>query len=95
MLPLEATQQIKIAKEIIAKQLSVRKTESAVRQTIEKQNTNTVTHRADPDILRLQSTLSDTLGVTVVIQHAADGKGKLIVHYHSLDELEGILEHIK
>ncbi len=95
LLSLEATQQIKIAKEIIAKQLSVRKTESAVRQTIEKQNTNTVTHRADPDILRLQSTLSDTLGVTVVIQHTADGKGKLIMHYHSLDELEGILEHIK
>ena len=50
---------------------------------------------ADPDIHRLETEIADKLGAKVAFQHAASGKGKLIVSYNSLDELEGILAHIQ
>ena len=49
---------------------------------------------ADPDIQRLERDLADKLGAKVAFQHSASGKGKLVVTYNSLDELEGILAHI-
>jgi ParB family chromosome partitioning protein len=48
----------------------------------------------DPNVQRLEQELADKLGAKVAIQHAASGKGKLIVTYNSLDELDGILAHI-
>jgi ParB family chromosome partitioning protein len=48
----------------------------------------------DPDIHRLELELADKLGARVMFQHMASGKGKLVVTYNSLDELEGILAHI-
>ena len=50
---------------------------------------------ADPDILRAQQDLSEKVGAAVTIQHSAKGSGKLVIKYHSVDELEGILAHIK
>jgi ParB family chromosome partitioning protein len=49
----------------------------------------------DPDIHRLETEIAEKLGAKVAFQHAASGKGKLIVSYNSLDELEGILAHIQ
>jgi ParB family chromosome partitioning protein len=53
----------------------------------------------DPDIRRLQTELGDTLGAKVAIQHSASGKnkgsGKLIISYNNVDELDGILKHLK
>jgi ParB family chromosome partitioning protein len=49
----------------------------------------------DPDIQRLERELADKLGAKVMFQHSASGKGKLVVSYNSLDELEGILGHIQ
>jgi ParB family chromosome partitioning protein len=49
----------------------------------------------DPDIQRLETRLADTLGASVVIRHGQAGKGKLEIGYNSLDELDGILEHIR
>ena len=49
----------------------------------------------DPEIHRLELELADKLGAKVAFQHTASGKGKLVVSYHSLDELEGILAHIQ
>ena len=51
--------------------------------------------REDPDIRRLELELADKLGAKVAFQHSASGKGKLVVSYNSLDELEGILAHIE
>ena len=48
----------------------------------------------DPDIQRLENDLADKLGATVELQHSTTGKGKLVITYHSLDELDGILAHI-
>ena len=49
---------------------------------------------ADPDVRRLEQDLAEKLGAKVLIQHSQGGKGKLVVSYNSLDELDGILAHI-
>ena len=51
--------------------------------------------RMDPNIRALQDDLSQRLGAKVQIQHGSRGKGKLVLNYNSLDELDGILAHIK
>ena len=53
------------------------------------------TPRLDPNVSRLQEELAEKLGAKVAIQHGAGGKGKLVVTYNSLDELDGILAHIQ
>ena len=50
--------------------------------------------RRDPNVQRLEQELAEKLGAKVAIQHAASGKGKVVVTYNSLDELDGILAHI-
>ena len=49
----------------------------------------------DPNIRQLQDDLATRIGAKVAIQHTAKGKGKLVLSYNSLDELDGILSHIK
>ena len=49
----------------------------------------------DPNVERLEQDLAEKLGARVAIQHGAGGKGKLVVTYNSLDELDGILAHIQ
>jgi ParB family transcriptional regulator, chromosome partitioning protein len=49
----------------------------------------------DADIVALERELAEKLAAKVSIQHGRDGRGKLIVAYHSVDELEGILERIR
>ena len=49
----------------------------------------------DPDVQRLERDLSERLGASVEVQQGARGKGQLVIRYHSLDELEGILAHIR
>jgi len=50
---------------------------------------------SDPDVRRLLNDLSERLGAKVNIQQGSKGKGKLVIAYNSLDELDGILAHIK
>jgi ParB family transcriptional regulator, chromosome partitioning protein len=88
-------QQIEVAGLVARKSLSVRDTEALVRRIITPQPAGEPKHSAgDPDILRLERELADKLGAKVAFQHLASGKGKLVVSYNSLDELEGILGHI-
>jgi ParB family chromosome partitioning protein len=86
--------QIKAAKTIVAKGLSVRETERLVHrlQRPEKIVTN---NNSDPNILNLQKQISDKLGARVILQYGNKGSGKLIIQYNNLDELEGIIKHIK
>ena len=51
--------------------------------------------RRDPNISRLEQDLADKLGAKVQLQHATSGRGKLVIDYNSLDELDGILAHIQ
>lgn len=94
LLGLPAHVQQQLAREIIARDLSVRETEKRVRaaQTPAKSKTG---KRADPDITRLEQELSDRFGARVQIDHSGSGKGKLVFHYKSSDEFEGILKKIR
>jgi ParB family transcriptional regulator, chromosome partitioning protein len=89
-------QQIEVAALVAKKSLSVRDTEALVRRIINPQTASKQeSPPADPDIQRLELELADKLGAKVSFQHSASGKGKLVVSYNSLDELEGILAHIQ
>lgn len=97
LLALSANQQTRAANEVVGKQLSVRATEQLVRQMLAgKESPCTSTSPGmDPDIRRLQEDLAGRLSAKVLVSHGQKGKGKLVIHYNSVDELEGILEHIK
>ena len=51
--------------------------------------------KADPDIARLEQRLAERLGSAVQIRHGKKGKGQLVIGYNSLDELQGVLAHIR
>ncbi len=96
LLALEGEQQVKVAQHVAAKGLSVRETERLVKHTLEQpQGKAKAEKKEDPDIRRLELDLGDKLGAKVAIQHGSQGKGKLVIAYNSLDELDGILDHIK
>jgi ParB family chromosome partitioning protein len=89
-------QQTDIAGLVAKKHLSVRDTEALVRRLLAPAaGIAAEPTKADPDIERLERELADKLGAKVSFQHSVSGKGKLLVSYNSLDELEGILAHIR
>jgi ParB family chromosome partitioning protein len=90
-------QQIEVAALVAKKALSVRDTEALVRRIINPKaaESGAATPAVDPDIRRLETDIAEKLGAKVAFQHSASGKGKLIVSYNTLDELEGILAHIQ
>jgi ParB family chromosome partitioning protein len=89
-------QQIEVASLVAKKGLSVRDTEALVRRLLSPAAAADNEPKAvDPDINRLQLELADKLGAKVLFRHAPSGKGKMVVSYNSLDELEGILAHIQ
>ena len=96
LLSLTNTQQSEAARSVVGKGLSVRQTESLVRRLIAEAGSTSsgTTKLVDPDISNLEENLAGKLGAKVMIQHTAKGKGRLVVKYNSLDELDGILSHI-
>lgn len=96
LLALSGDLQSRIARIVAGKGLSVRETEKLVKRTLEHPAGEAKSEkRVDPDIRRLEQDLGDRIGARVAIQHGSKGKGKLVIQYNSLDELDGILEHIK
>jgi ParB family chromosome partitioning protein len=95
----EERMQAEVAALVVKKGLSVRETERLVARMLKGGGAKAEAGGAAPplhaDIRRLQDDLSMRLGARVSIQHRARGHGKLVVSYNSLDELEGILGHIK
>jgi ParB family transcriptional regulator, chromosome partitioning protein len=90
-------QQVEVATAVAARGLSVRDTEALVRrlQAGATAATDGKDAARDPNVQRLEQELADKLGAKVAIQHSTGGKGKLVVSYNSLDELDGILAHIQ
>jgi ParB family chromosome partitioning protein len=96
LLALSGGAQFKAAREVANKGLSVRETERLVKKLVNPAAPKKTTAVAlDPDTRRLQDDLSEKLGAKVQFQTGKAGKGKLVIHYNSLDELDGILGHIK
>ena len=94
LLTLSETKQVEFAKLVANRGLSVRQTESLVRNV----NTGSELDRKksiDPNIKKLEEDLGEKLGAKVIIQHTEKGKGRLVINYNSLDELDGILVHLE
>ncbi|MCP4000801.1 MAG: ParB/RepB/Spo0J family partition protein [Gammaproteobacteria bacterium] len=90
--------QTEAAHQVVARGLSVRDTEALVRRLQAGKSAKASVSKVsslDPDIRRLQDDLSQKLAAKVAIQHTAKGKGKLVISYNSVDELDGILDRIK
>lgn len=97
LLALPGAQQADAARQIVKKALSVRATERLVKHMLVDSRRPAQAHaaRRDPDLVSLEQDLSDKVGAPVQVHHGARGKGKLVISYNSLDELDGILEHIQ
>lgn len=95
LLALSDTKQIAAARTVVAKGLSVRQTEALVREFEKDKPARPAQPREDPNVRHLLNDLADRLGAPVQIQQGSGGKGKLVISYNSLDELDGILAHIK
>ena len=95
LLGLSGEQQSEAARVVETKGLSVRETEQLVRRMAAGPSQKSKASVPDPDTRRLQEQLAEKLGAAVKLQHTSRGKGKLIIQYNSLDELDGILAHIK
>ena len=94
ILGLHGQPQSEAARHVVAKAMTVRQTEAYVR-ALQDESKPQEKARPNPDIQRLERTLGDRLGAKVAIQHSAKGKGKLVINYTNLDELDGILAHIQ
>lgn len=95
LLALLGSVQVQAAEQVFARGLSVRETEHLVRRLQRPATPKKASQEVDPDIRRFQDELSEKLAAKVQIQHTPKGKGKMTIFYNSLDELDGILDHIK
>lgn len=97
LLPLPVLQQMALAQAVVAEQLSVREVEQRVQALAEPKVGRKAAAAAprDADIERLAGMLSDKLGMSVSFRHGSKGKGKVIIDYASLDELDGLLEKLQ
>lgn len=89
-------QQLDVARQIVKKGLSVRETERLIKRILGGEGKpKPAKPSASGDIRRLEIEVSEKLGAKVNLQHGAKGAGKIVINYNSLDELDGILKHIK
>jgi ParB family chromosome partitioning protein len=90
-------QQLEAARQVVKKGLSVRETERLVKRIVGGETSKPAKSAASKsaDIRRLEMEVSEKLGARVSVDHTARGSGKLVITYNSLDELDGILKHIK
>jgi ParB family chromosome partitioning protein len=90
-------QQSEVGALVAKKGISVRETEALVRRmqrpagAVRTQDASST----DPNVEKLAQDVAEKLGAAVAIQHAVSGRGKLVISYNSLDELDGILAHIQ
>jgi ParB family chromosome partitioning protein len=93
----QARAQTEVATLVAHKGLSVRETERLVRRMTEPRPSPEGSGSAeiDPNIQRLEDELAEKLGARVSIEHASAGQGRVVIRYHNLEELDGILAHIR
>src|SRR5699024_1869215 len=94
LLALKGRQQAEAARTIAEKGLSAREAEALVRR-MKTPPRPAERQREDPNIAALERQLRESLGARVKVQNGAGGRGKLVIHYGNLDQLEGILERLR
>jgi len=94
LLSLEGEDQSEAAKVVSGKGLTVRDTEKLVKKLLEPEKPKQE-KQIDPDVQNLMTRLSENLGAPVTIDHNAKGKGKLVISFDDLQQLDGILTKIQ
>lgn len=95
LLAVRGAEQARLARLVAERALTVRATERLVRQSLEGGQGARPTPRPDANVQKLEADLGERLGAAVSIKHGRKGKGELVIRYNSLDELDGILAHIR
>ncbi|GAA0306379.1 ParB/RepB/Spo0J family partition protein [Psychrosphaera haliotis] len=93
LLALTGDEQVLAARKVVAKDLTVRDTEKLVNSLTQEQAEKKVAEK-DPDVKLLEQQLVERLGAKVDITYNRKGKGKMVISYSSLDELDGIIAHL-
>ncbi len=94
----DGVQQFDAARQVVRKGLSVRETERLVKRMLAGPGARASAKKPageNADIRRLEVEVSEKLGARVKLQHTQKGSGKLVISYNNLDELDGILKHIR
>ncbi|ODR85235.1 ParB/RepB/Spo0J family partition protein [Shewanella xiamenensis] len=94
LLAIEGEEQTNLARLVAAKELTVRETERLINQTLNPPKLVETTTK-DQDVCRLEQQLIERLGAKVSIAHSSKGKGKIVINYQNLAELDGILSKIR
>ncbi|MFQ3788665.1 ParB/RepB/Spo0J family partition protein [Halomonas sp. A29] len=95
LLALTGVKQRRAAHEVVNKDLTVRDTEALVKRLAQGEEKKVTNAPVSPDVARLETKLGELLGAPVKIQHGRAGKGRVTIRYSSLEELDGILDHIR
>ena len=93
LLSLPPIQQSAVARQVVERGWSVRQTEQRVRELMSPVPAREA-RQAAADIEQLAQRLSERLGAVVQIDHGQQGKGRVTIRYHSLDELDGLLQRM-
>ncbi len=86
--------QSEVAPKVASRGMSVRDTEKLVKKILNPPEPKDKPEPS-PEVQRLEQNLAEKLGANVHIVYNTKGQGKLVIDYNSLDELDGILDHIK
>lgn len=95
LLTLPESRAVSLARQAVEHEWSVRELEEAARRATEIPKGKPGAPRRDADIESLERELAEKLGARVALNHGRGGRGKVVIHYHSLDELDGILQKIR
>ena len=95
LLALSKSRQVELAHQIVAKSLSVRDTERMVKQALTPPKAGKTLMTTVTDTRHLENELAEKLGTKVAMKADKLGRGTLTIHFHSLEQLDGILERSK
>ena len=95
LLALDGARQIEAANRVAARGLSARETEALVARLARGAGVRKRRRGTDRDLARLEEEVSERLGTSVEIRPSAKGRGRVIVHYASLDHLDQLLRKLR
>jgi ParB family chromosome partitioning protein len=95
LLAVSGQRQVELAHQVVSRGLSVRETEQLAGRTEVIARKTPRKHRKDRDLQALEEDLAEMLGAPVNITPGKGGKGKLVIGYSSLDQLDEILARLR
>ncbi len=95
LLAVDGATQVQLGHQIVVKGLSVREAEAVVARTQRAPTAGKAAAKRSRDVERLEEELADALGAVVRLDADPRGRGKLVIQFSSLDQLDGIVQRLK